>query len=52
MKNRSFRKLTFDKYTYDELKMNIPTFLKEVDYKFETEVKDDVTILVFEPVTE
>ena len=52
MVNRSYRKLTFDKYTYDELKMNIPVFLKEVGYKFETEVKGDVMTLVFEPVTE
>ncbi len=52
MVNRSYRKLTFDKYTYDELKANIPVFLKEVGYKFETEVEDDVLTLVFEPVTE
>ena len=52
MVNPSYRKLTFDKYTYEELKENIPVFLKEVGYKFETEVKDDVLSLFFEPVTE
>ena len=32
--------------------MNIPVFLKEVGYKFETEIKGDIMTLVFEPVTE
>ena len=52
MVNPSYRKLTFGKYTYDELKMNIPVFLKEVGYKYETVIKDDVMTLIFEPVTE
>ena len=52
MVNRSYRKLTFDKYTYDELQENIPAFLKEVGYKFETEVKDEIMTLFFGPVTE
>ena len=51
MKNSSCRLLTFDRHTYSELKENIPVFLKEVGYKFETVVKDDVMTLVFEPVT-
>ena len=52
MTNPSCRKLTFDKNTYNELKENIPDFLKEVGYKFKTDVKDDVMTLIFEPVTE
>ena len=51
MKNPSCRLLTFDRRTYSELKENIPVFLKEVGYKFETVVNDDVMTLVFEPVT-
>ena len=31
----------------DVLPSNIPVFLKEVGYKFETVVKDDVMTLVF-----
>ena len=48
--NPTCRRLTFNEYTFNEFKENIPVFLKEVGYKFETVVKDDVMTLVFEPV--
>ena len=34
MRNSSYRKLTFDKETYDDLKSCIPVFLEHVGYKF------------------
>ena len=52
IKNPSFRTLTFDKHTYEDLKSCIPPFLQSVSYKFETKVNDDVMTLIFEPVTE
>lgn len=34
MHNSSYRKLTFDKETYEDLKACIPTFLESVGFKF------------------
>lgn len=48
MINNSYRKLTFDKATYEDLKFCIPSFLKHVGYKFTTEVEEDSLKLVFE----
>jgi len=47
MKNKSYRTLTFDKATYEDLKEHIPSFLEHVGYKFTTEVEDDSLTLVF-----
>ena len=51
MCNPSYRKLTFDKETYEDLKACIPVFLQKVGYKFTTETDHEVLTLVFEPVT-
>ncbi len=48
MVNHSYRKLTFDKATYEDLKSCIPSFLEHVGYKFTTEVEQDSLKLVFE----
>jgi len=52
MTNPSYRKLTFDKATYEDLKSCIPPFLEYVGYKFTTETENDIMTLNFEPVTE
>ena len=41
MTNASYRTLTFDKATYEDLKACIPAFLHHVGYKFTTETEDD-----------
>lgn len=48
MRNSSYRQLTFDKETYEDLKENIPTFLEKVGYKFSVETEDDIMTLHFE----
>ena len=50
MKNQSYRTLTFDQETYEDLKEHIPAFLQEVGYKFTSEENDGCLTLVFEPV--
>ena len=50
IKNRSYRTLTFDKKTYEDLKSCIPVFLKHVGYKFTTEEEEGHLVLVFEPI--
>ena len=52
MINRSYRKLTFDKETYEDLKSCIPPFLKHVGYNFTEEVEGDILTLKFESVSE
>ena len=48
MRNSSYRQLTFDKKTYEDLKENIPIFLEKVGYKFSVETEDDIMTLHFE----
>ena len=48
MTNPSYRKLTFDKATYEDLKSCIPPFLKHVGYKFTEEIEGDILSLKFE----
>ena len=48
MINRSYRKLTFDKETYEDLKSCIPPFLEHVGYKFTEEIEGDILSLKFE----
>jgi hypothetical protein len=48
MSNPSYRKLTFDKETYEDLKSCIPPFLEHVGYKFTTKSEDDIITLTFE----
>lgn len=48
MMNSSYKQLTFDKETYEDLKENIPTFLEKVGYKFSVETEDDIMTLHFE----
>lgn len=48
MRNSSYRQLTFDKKTYEDLKKNIPIFLEKVGYKFSVETEDDIMTLHFE----
>ena len=48
MRNSSYRQLTFDKETYEDLKENIPAFLEKVGYKFSVETEDDIMTLHFE----
>ena len=48
MRNSSYRQLTFDKETYEDLKKNIPIFLEKVGYKFSVETEDDIMTLHFE----
>lgn len=45
--NKSLSSLTFDKEVYDELKENIPDFMKENGVLFEVEATDTKTILNF-----
>jgi len=51
MTNPSYRKLTFDKATYADLKACIPPFLEHVGYRFTKKTDDDGLTLTFEPVT-
>lgn len=48
MMNPSYKQLTFDKETYEDLKENIPAFLLYVGYKFSVETEDDIMTLHFE----
>jgi len=48
MTNPSYRKLSFDKATYKDLKSCIPAFLFYVGYKFSVETEDDIMTLHFE----
>ena len=48
MKNNSYRTLTFDKDTYEDLKSCIPAFLESVGYKFTKNVGDNGLTLNFE----
>ena len=48
MRNSSYRQLTFDKKTYEDLKENIPIFFEKVGYKFSVETEDDIMTLHFE----
>lgn len=48
MTNPSYRKLSFDKATYKDLKSCIPAFLLYVGYKFSVETEDDIMTLHFE----
>ena len=48
MTNPSYRKLTFDKATYKDLKSCIPAFLLYVGYKFSVETEEDIMTLHFE----
>lgn len=48
MMNPSYKQLTFDKETYEDLKGSIPVFLKKVGFKFKIEKDDSCTTLVFE----
>lgn len=50
MCNPSYRKLTFDKATYEDLKACIPAFLEHVGYKFATEIECGCLTLNFESV--
>ena len=50
MTNPSYRKLTFDKATYEDLKACIPPFLEHVGYKFATEIEFGCLTLNFESV--
>ena len=47
MKNGSYRQLTFDKNTYQDLKVHIPEFLEMVGYSFDTVAKEDGLTLEF-----
>lgn len=47
MKNGSFRQLSFDKNTYQDLKEHIPEFLEMVGYTFDTVVEEDGLTLEF-----
>ena len=46
--NPSYRKLTFDKETYDDLRACIPSFLEHIGYKFHTINQGSYLNLVFE----
>ena len=48
MRNSSYRKLTFDKETYDDLKDCIPVFLEHVGYKFNIIDQGSCMSLIFE----
>lgn len=48
IKNPSYKTLTFDKDTYEDLKDCIPTFLESVGYKFTKNVGDNGLTLTFE----
>ena len=48
MNNSSYRTLTFDKDTYEDLKSCIPVFLESVGYKFTKNVGDNGLTLNFE----
>lgn len=48
MKNHSYKQLTFDKETYEDLKENIPVFLEKIGFKFKVEKDDCCTTLVFD----
>ena len=48
MKNNSYRTLTFDKDTYEDLKSCIPAFLESVGYKFTKNEGDNGLTLNFE----
>ena len=48
MTNPSYRKLTFDKSTYEDLKSCIPAFLLYVGYKYTLETEEDTLTLHFE----
>lgn len=50
MKNPSYRTLTFDKETYEDLKSCIPVFLKHVGYKFTSEEEEGHLVLVFDSI--
>jgi hypothetical protein len=52
MHNSSYRKLTFDKETYDDLKSCIPIFLEHVGYKFNIVDQGSCMSLVFENTNE
>ena len=47
MKNRSFRRLAFDRNTYEDLKEHIPEFLGMVGYSFDTAVGEGCLTLTF-----
>jgi hypothetical protein len=48
MKNHSYKQLTFDKETYEDLKENIPVFLEKIGFKFKVEKDDCCTTLIFD----
>ena len=48
MKNPSYKQLTFDKETYEDLKENIPVFLEKIGFKFKIEKDDCCTTLIFD----
>ena len=48
MKNPSYKQLTFDKETYEDLKENIPVFLEKIGFKFKVEKDDCCTTLIFD----
>ena len=50
MLNLSYRKLTFDKKTYEDLKENVPTFLREVGYNYLSKQDGDILTLDFDPI--
>ena len=50
MCNPSFRKLTFDMETYEDLKACIPPFLEHVGFKFETGIEEGTLTLNFNRV--